>query len=366
MSRRPHAQHRGPQFEALRRQVTLRLLALGALAIGASGVRLLVTGAGSLLYRASLAAVTAGLLGCAVLGLVFRREAPARLGAGVLLVAYLTVSFARTLLLPGEPALEEIGSTAVWLPVILAVVWLLSYPRGGVRAALLAYALATAPAAVFVGLVAAHGTLAAAAGRLAVLTQTVLAGLAMLVLVHSAEQIVAGYVRARAQAEAMRQLASTDALTGMPNRRYLSQELAREIALAERHERTLSVTLFDLDWFKAINDTYGHAAGDEVLARVARTIAARTRQGDLFGRWGGEEFLVIAPDTAGPEAGLLAERLRAHLAGQHLAPDGRPLTASFGVATYRPGDTPEELLARADQALYEAKAAGRNRVALAA
>ncbi|MDR7483579.1 MAG: diguanylate cyclase [Armatimonadota bacterium] len=275
MTRRAHAQRPGPQFEALRLKVTLRLLALGAVAIAAGGARLLVRNAGSPLHRASLAALAAGLLGCAVLGLVLRREALARLGASALVVTYLTVSFARILLLPGEPVPEEIGGAAVWLTVILTVVWLLSYPRAGVRPVLLAYLLAMAPVAVFGGLAAARGMLGAAAGRLGVLAQTAVAGLAMLVLVRSAEEVVEGYVRAWARAETMEQLASTDALTGVPNRRYLFQELAREIALAGRHARTLSVIMFDLD-------------------------------------------------------------------------------------------TPEALLARADRALYEAKAAGRNRVALAA
>lgn len=167
------------------------------------------------------------------------------------------------------------------------------------------------------------------------------------------------YLMARERMFAMQVLASTDLLTGLPNRRALMEQLDEHLALAQRGRQTLSVMLIDIDHFKQVNDGHGHEVGDEVLTTLARLLASRVRACDLVGRWGGEEFLLLAPATHESEAWELAERIRQAVAGT-VFPHGTPLTISLGVAEFRPGDHREALLRRADNALYSAKAGGRN------
>jgi diguanylate cyclase (GGDEF)-like protein len=156
--------------------------------------------------------------------------------------------------------------------------------------------------------------------------------------------------------------ASTDALTGLPNRRQLDDQLDRDIARADRHQEPLSVLLIDIDRFKTVNDLYGHDAGDRALRELASRLSNTVRGGDLAGRWGGEEFLVIAPNT-GHDAGLeLAERCRAVIAATIVTDVGK-VTASFGVATLTNLEDARSLVHRADAALYVAKDGGRDAVA---
>jgi diguanylate cyclase (GGDEF)-like protein len=155
--------------------------------------------------------------------------------------------------------------------------------------------------------------------------------------------------------------ARTDALTGLPNRRYILEACERELAAARRYGRAFSVLLFDLDHFKALNDTHGHAAGDAALVAVAGVLERQVRKPDLPARFGGEEFLVLLPDARESCALAAAERLRATIRDLDLTPTR--ITASFGVATWQPADDGvEDMLARADRALYRAKRAGRDRV----
>jgi diguanylate cyclase (GGDEF)-like protein len=163
--------------------------------------------------------------------------------------------------------------------------------------------------------------------------------------------------------------AATDGLTGLANRRSFDDELALEWRRAERVEDSLALLLIDLDDFKRINDQFGHQAGDAVLRRVAAILDSGARQVDLTARYGGEEFALLTPETDLLGASNLAERLRVALAAALIElPDGRSvrLTASFGVAVKAGLDRPELLVAAADEALYEAKRAGKNRVVAAA
>jgi diguanylate cyclase (GGDEF)-like protein len=155
-----------------------------------------------------------------------------------------------------------------------------------------------------------------------------------------------------------------DGLTGLPNRRAFDEELAREVARAGRTGGPLAVVVLDVDRFKAVNDRHGHAAGDAVLREVAARAAAAARRGDLAARIGGEEFALILPSADLAGAAELAERIRAAIAGSPVHA-GEPLavTASLGCAALAPGEAPGALLARADARLYEAKRAGRDRVA---
>ncbi len=161
------------------------------------------------------------------------------------------------------------------------------------------------------------------------------------------------------------ELIRTDSLTGLPNRRRVAELVEQEMARIGRHGGALSAVLLDLDRFKAINDTWGHAAGDEVLRQVAGVLRRQVRREDLPARWGGEEFLLVLPATPAEQAARLAGRLRADLAAEVILPDGRGVTASFGVAGLAPGETWDALLRRADRALYDAKETGRDRIVLA-
>ncbi|MGY4514809.1 tetratricopeptide repeat-containing diguanylate cyclase [Lysobacter sp. HA18] len=161
----------------------------------------------------------------------------------------------------------------------------------------------------------------------------------------------------------LRVLAATDELTGVANRRRIELIGADAVAQARADERPLCVITFDIDGFKAINDAHGHLVGDQVIARVAETSQHTLRQFDEIGRMGGEEFVVLLPDTAIDAASQVAERLRANVEAldfRDAAPDLR-VTISVGVTPLAPRDAGlSDLLARADQALYQAKAAGRN------
>lgn len=179
-------------------------------------------------------------------------------------------------------------------------------------------------------------------------------------LLHVIAQVKSQAAEARLTAEAMEALANTDALTGIANRRQLHHVLEEWVGAASP-DTNLAVVLLDLDHFKQINDSHGHDIGDGVLRRVARILQDVARPGDLVGRWGGEEFLVIAPATTRDDAIGLAEACRVALSAATSPTVGR-ITASFGVAVHHDEDTAWTLLRRADDALYTAKASGRDRV----
>jgi diguanylate cyclase len=163
------------------------------------------------------------------------------------------------------------------------------------------------------------------------------------------------------------ELAELDELTGSFNRRCIMRMLDEEIARASRNGTPCSIALIDLDHFKRVNDTYGHPIGDEVLRTFAITMFANIRSADRFGRYGGEEFLLLLPDMPDDGAARALDRLRAIVADLDWSAfsPGMKVTLSAGVATLKPGETTDTLLARADSALYAAKAQGRNRIARA-
>lgn len=166
--------------------------------------------------------------------------------------------------------------------------------------------------------------------------------------------------------EQMRQLASHDELTRTLNRRSLMARLDQEHSRAERGGAPFSIALLDLDHFKQVNDVYGHAIGDEVLRAFARTAHGTLRDSDAFGRYGGEEFMLVFAATQAAAARAGVERVRAAFAArdwEDFAP-GLRVTVSAGIAGYRVGETIAQLIARADAALYEGKRAGRNCVIL--
>lgn len=157
-------------------------------------------------------------------------------------------------------------------------------------------------------------------------------------------------------------LARNDALTGVLGRRSLLEALDLEVERAERYGRNLSCIMLDLDNFKVFNDTYGHQFGDEVLQLIAQVIATHCRAIDHLGRYGGEEFLILLPETPLESAILFAERVRSAVAETPLGESRERVTLSLGVAEWHEGErSAHQLISRADRALLEAKAAGRNR-----
>jgi len=168
--------------------------------------------------------------------------------------------------------------------------------------------------------------------------------------------------------ERIRLLATRDELTGLPNRRH-AQDLFEQEASRPRDERApLSVCMIDIDHFKRINDTLGHAAGDQVLRLLAQHGHAVLRETDVLARWGGEEFLLLLPHTQPAEAERVVERLRKQMSSQSVWPD-RPewrVTFSAGITTHLEGENIQDTISRADAELYKAKAQGRDRVLVAA
>ena len=165
-------------------------------------------------------------------------------------------------------------------------------------------------------------------------------------------------------AQQLHRTARIDPLTEVLNRRGFDEAAQRLMAQARRKHRPMSVLIFDLDHFKAVNDNFGHAGGDRVLRAVADCVRAHCRAGDTLGRLGGEEFAILADNMAPLDAMMAAERIRGELAELSILPDGSGVTASFGVAPVFPDSVLADAIARADKALYRAKAGGRNRACL--
>lgn len=164
----------------------------------------------------------------------------------------------------------------------------------------------------------------------------------------------------------LEEAAMTDALTGLRNRRYLMEQLKKESLRSERQAEPFALAIVDVDFFKSINDRFGHEAGDVALFQVAQSIRSGLREYDICGRWGGEEFLILLPNTSLANAQLVLERVRKAIANisldcldQEQAPQ---LTASMGLTLHQPGESCSSTVDRADLALYRAKSSGRNRI----
>ena len=173
--------------------------------------------------------------------------------------------------------------------------------------------------------------------------------------------------RLRSNYERSLSLALTDSLTGLYNRRYTVRHLDGLMSRTRDNGKPVSVLLFDIDHFKSVNDTHGHAAGDEVLRVIGQRASDNLRGTDMVARFGGEEFVVVMGDTTRELAAMVAERIRERIAAEPIAlpddPNGINVSVSIGIATAGPEDTtPDDLLRRADAAMYRAKAGGRNRV----
>ncbi|PWU27518.1 GGDEF domain-containing protein [Pseudomonas sp. RW407] len=162
---------------------------------------------------------------------------------------------------------------------------------------------------------------------------------------------------------ALREASTHDPLTGIGNRRLLMERLREESERAQRHGKPYVLVILDIDHFKQVNDTWGHEVGDRVLVEIGCTMQAALRQYDLCGRWGGEEFLLLLPETALADAGQVIDRVRQDIRSLavRVGTEALSVTASFGVAEYRLGESYSQTLSRADAALLEAKRSGRDK-----
>lgn len=346
--------------ERSERQLVTAVLATGLLATLFGVLRRLDAGEAPLSREVGIRAVFAGAMAAGLVAILRRPDrvvAVRRLiSAGC--VAYLMLRFGSTLLLDVS-ALGPPGATELWLPVIHFLVYMNLEQPAALRTSLALLALQ-------VGLLvaAAAGGTAIPTALQAWLLHILLSQVAILLLLHFFTLRQEQLARTSAWAERLETLAHTDHLTGLANRRSVEEALGRAVARSERSGSPLAVLLVDLDRFKAVNDTLGHDAGDRVLEGVAAVLRRTLRKADLAGRFGGEEFVVLAADTDRLGALALAERILERLRRAELLSD-RTVTASAGVALHRPGEPSDELLKRADDALYRAKAAGRDRAVAA-
>lgn len=301
---------------------------------------------------------------CTALAIAFvrlRDIRPAEWLAFFTYVAFMLVKLTELLVATGMAMTTELAGFTPWLGVMYVVAFLIFEPKRALRLSIGVYL-----ASLFFGgyaIWAGTGPTFSLAAYTA-MYQLYLANGAMigfLAVLTSFGKHLADVTR---EAAYLKSMAQTDYLLGLPNRRRLSEILASELELGALSGRPLSIVLLDVDRFKAINDTYGHAAGDQVLQAMATLLTRQVRPMDTVGRWGGEEFLLVAPQVGLTEAGEMAGRLCALIRSQPF-PHVDQVTASFGVATLRPGESLEALVARADAALYRAKANGRERVEIA-
>lgn len=196
---------------------------------------------------------------------------------------------------------------------------------------------------------------------IALLRQSLLLG-AVVGLAYGLASIKTQLTEERVRARALDELASTDPLTGVSNRRGAETTLERQLAGIERYGGQLAVALFDLDRFKERNDHHGHAAGDAALIAVVDALGGQLRAADAIGRWGGDELVIVSPGTTLDAAVRSAERWRRVVAELGLAAGPGRVTTSIGLAAYQPGDTVDTILTRADRALYAAKRRGGDTV----
>lgn len=282
-------------------------------------------------------------------GLFFALELLLFAGLAAMILASLGYS---VLVLPSTNV-NNLRGLGYWTSVMSTLAFLIFGVRTGLRISLVTFFAA-------VGIWVAEITLGdnGSAAERTILFQLYSANAIQLLLLWAFGVLVQSQTQ---EATRLERDANTDILTGLPNRRFLQAQLDGEFERASRYGRTFSVALLDLDHFKRVNDTLGHAVGDATLQEVARLLVGGARTLDTTGRWGGEEFLLLLPELSLGAAGEVAERFRRLIEGHPFA-HGQALTASVGVAEYRRGEGLEGLLARADAALYRAKTQGRNRV----
>lgn len=310
-------------------------------------------------YGAAAAAVVAGNYAAYASGWNLRWRDPSLTVPLVLLGVAVQLG-----LVAGAPQVAFPFIVNLFTVFAFGVIWM------SLRASITIWALTSAACGALMWALGARTAVPAESGAEVLLTWlcfSVILGRSLLLGVYANElrsKLAEGRRRLAASLEQIQELVHYDELTRSLNRRSLLARLEQETGRARRSGVPFSVALLDLDHFKRVNDTYGHAVGDEVLKRFTQAVGATMRETDVFGRYGGEEFLLLLM-VADPQAAVAPlERIRLAVAlhdWNAVAP-GLELTTSIGVAGLLPEETVAQLLRRADEALYEAKAAGRNRV----
>ena len=283
-----------------------------------------------------------------------------RISYGILAVFWLGVVASR-FFWPGVtlPAGQRLSPDVFMIFVVLVILAHLLFAS---RTALLVSSVVLAVAvAITVGWLVARPASVSVVGSATELMAYEVALAVTTLMLHALARSKDDHARALIETERMREMAYRNTLTRLPNRRGLEESLHRYASLAVRHDLPLAVGFFDIDDFKRINDVYGQQVADRILEEVGRSVRPLLRAGDVLGRWGGEEFLIIATDAGHPQALGLAERVR-DAEQRYAFPSDVAVTASFGVATYEPPTPVEELLERADRRLDRAKRLGKNRV----
>lgn len=247
----------------------------------------------------------------------------------------------------------DIGPLYLWIPVIYVFTFTLAGHKSSLRISLFIYAVFAVTALPYI-LLHLHDPLGNFTVQLLMVSGILIAAL----------YFFSGYQHrfqlAQLNMDELARLANTDALTRLANRRRMNEAIAAELLRYARYGHVFSVILIDIDHFKAVNDRHGHKTGDEALVALANHAQQALRDVDTLGRWGGEEFLVILPETGYEQALHKAADLCTHIAARPLLP-GQTLTISCGATSVKTGDNAESLLHRADEALYAAKRGGRNR-----
>jgi diguanylate cyclase len=288
-----------------------------------------------------------------------RHDQWVRLGGALTLNLYLALSVQLLLASGGDsPDEYQFLTTLYWLPLAYGIAFVFLPVRSALAVSIGSFAATFLPMALGAAL---GGAPTRWPERFATLVMVLAAAqVAYIVLLRTVATMRADYLRARERIQVVEALAGTDMLTGLPNRRAMTERLDQALAAARRNGEPVVVALFDVDHFKRINDRHGHDAGDKALISVGQVLATQLRASDHLGRWGGEEFLLVAPATP-MHAGMdLVERLRATISAWEFE-HGQPVTVSVGLSQFLAGDDAHTLLQRADRALYRAKEGGRNR-----
>ncbi|WP_053364837.1 GGDEF domain-containing protein [Bacillus sp. FJAT-27245] len=248
------------------------------------------------------------------------------------------------------PRHDSLGDFIIWMPIYMMYIFLTLKNKQGLVFALIVLGITIVPAAINAGRFNAE--------EMDSLIQFYLGNIVYIVALFFAHHLVGVY----SQLAVARREAYTDSLTGIGNRYQIDEWLNGHMIESEKNENGFSIIFFDIDNFKTINDRFGHHVGDVVLKEFVFLIKDSLKPNELFGRWGGEEFIIILKDKEA-SAARLAESLRTGIAQHDFAIAGK-VTSSFGIAAYQKGDTIASLLARADKAQYTSKKEGKNRVTL--
>lgn len=352
---------RAPEADEQRRRAVALGLMLGAAAF-------LITKAlpGHTAFDDAASPVSAALVIVFAILQVFPRTArAANVGVAVLLTVYVTAKTAHILFAsPGLPQFSmEAAIFVPWGPVIVTAAWVL---LGGGRK-LYAFVAGYYAAVLIPGIWLLFSRATLPAGPvLTVGASLILASLVVTIMLRFMVELETRHAASEVQHRVLREMAMVDVVTSLPNRRALEDGLGREMSRGDRTRRPPSILFFDIDGFKAINDREGHEAGDRVLAAIGAVVRQSLRTSDMVGRWGGDEFLAVLPDAELEQAVSLAERIRGVLAAGMIQAAGMPVTCSFGVTRCGSGEAVADAVARADGALYAAKAGGKNRTEVVA